>query len=92
VDCRPLNVIAIKNKYPFPHIDILFDQLSRAKVLSKIDFRSGYHHIKIRPEDIPKMTFLTRYGLYEYLIMSFGLRNAPAYFMYMMNSVFVGIY
>ena len=72
-----------------PHIDILFDQLAKAKVFSKIDLRSGYHQIKIRPEDIPKTTFSTRYGLYEYLIMSFGLTNAPTYFMYLMNSVFM---
>jgi hypothetical protein len=90
VDYRPLNnALMIKNKYPLPHIDILFDQLSRAKVFSKIDLRSGYHQIKIRPEDIPKIAFSTRYGLYEYLVMSFGLTNAPTYFMYLMNSVFM---
>ena len=89
VDYRPLNAVTIKNKYPLPHIDILFDQLAKAKVFSKIDLRSGYHQIKIRPEDIPKMTFSTRYGLYEYLVISFGLTNAPVYFMYLMNSVFM---
>jgi hypothetical protein len=89
VDYRPLNVVTIKNKYPLPRIDILFDQLSKAKVLSKIDLISGYHQIKIRPQDIPKTTFSTRYGLYEYLVMSFGLTNAPAYFMYLMNSIFM---
>jgi hypothetical protein len=89
VDYRPFNAMTIKNKYPLPHIDILFDQLSRAKVFSKIDLRSGYHQIKIRLEDIPKTTFLTRYRLYEYLVMSFGLTNALAYFMYLMNSVFM---
>jgi len=89
VDYRPLNAVNIKNKYPLPHIDILFDQLPRAKVFSKIDLRLGYHQIKIRPEDIPKTAFSTRYGLYEYLVMSFGLTNAPAYFMYLMNSVFM---
>jgi hypothetical protein len=89
VDYRPLNAVTIKNKYTLPHIDILFDQISKAKVFSKIDLRSGYHQIKIRPEDIPKTTFSTRYGLYEYLVMSFGLTNAPAHFMYLMNSVFM---
>jgi hypothetical protein len=67
----------------------LFDQLSKAKVFSKINLRSGYHQIKIRPEDVPKIAFSTRYGLYEYLIMSFGLTNAPAHFIYLMNLVFM---
>jgi hypothetical protein len=89
VDYRPLNAVIIKNKYPLPRIDILFDQLSKSKVFSKIDLRSGYHQIKIRPQDIPKTAFSTRYGLYEYLVMSFDLTNAPTYFMYLMNSVFM---
>jgi len=89
VDYRPLNAETIKNKYPLPRIDILFDQLSKAKVFSKIDLRSGYHQINIRPQHIPKTAFSTRYGLYEYLVMSFGLTKAPAYFMYLMNSVFM---
>jgi hypothetical protein len=89
VDYRPLNAVIVKNKYPLPHIDILFDQLSKAKVFSKTDLRSGYYQIKIRPEDVPKTAFSTRYGLYEYLVMSFGLTNAPAHFMYLMNSVFM---
>jgi hypothetical protein len=89
VDYHPINTVTIKNKYPLPRIDILFDQLAGAKVFSKIDLHSGYHQIKIRPSDIPKMAFSTRYGLYEYLVMSFGLTNAPVYFMYLMNSVFM---
>jgi hypothetical protein len=89
VDYRPLNAVTIKNKYPLPLIDILFDQLAGAQVFSKIDLCSDYHQIKIRAEDIPKMTFTTRYGLYEYLVMSFGLMNGPAYFMYLMNSAFM---
>jgi hypothetical protein len=89
VDYRPLNAVTIKNKYPLPRIDIFFDQLTGAQVFFKIDLCSGYHQIKIRDEDIPKMTFSIRYGLYEYLVMSFGLTNAPAHFMYLMNSVFI---
>jgi hypothetical protein len=89
VDYWPLNAVTIKNKYPLPHIDILFDQLAGAKVFSKVDLHSDYHQIKIRLEDVPKTAFSTRYGLYEYLVMSFGLTNAPAHFMYLMNSVFM---
>ncbi|WVZ81128.1 LOW QUALITY PROTEIN: hypothetical protein U9M48_028544 [Paspalum notatum var. saurae] len=89
VDYRPLNAVTVKNKYPLLHIDILFDQLVGARVFSKIDLRSGYYQIKIKDEDIPKTAFSTRYGFYEYLVMSFGLTNAPAFFMYMMNSVFM---
>jgi hypothetical protein len=89
VDYRPLNAITIKNKYPLPCIDILFDQLAGAQVFSKIDLRSDYHQIKICAEDIPKTAFTTRYGLYEYFVMSFGLTNTPVHFMYLMNSVFM---
>jgi hypothetical protein len=89
VDYRPLNEVTIKNKYPLPRIDILFDQLTGARVFSKIHLRSGYHQIHIRPEDIPKTAFTTRYGLFEYLVMSFRLTNASAHFTYLMNSVFM---
>jgi hypothetical protein len=89
VDYRPLNAVTIKNKYPLPRIDILFDQLAGAQVFSKIDVCSDYHQIKIRAEDIPKTAFTTRYDLYEYLVMSFGLMNAPTDFMYLMNSIFM---
>jgi hypothetical protein len=89
VDYRSLNDVTIKSKYPLPRIDDLFDQMRGARVFSKIDLRSGYHHMKIRPSDIPKMTFSTRYGLYEFTVMSFGLTNAPAYFMNLMNKVFM---
>jgi hypothetical protein len=89
VDYRSLNEVTIKNKYPLPRIDDLFDQLKGACVLLKIDLRSGYHQLKIRASDIPKIAFITRYGLYEYTVMSFGLTNAPAYIMYLMNKVFM---
>jgi hypothetical protein len=89
VDYRLLNVVTIKNKYPHPRIDILFDQLAGAQVFAKIDLCSGYHQIKIHAKDIPKTTFATRYGLFEYLVMSFGLTNASTHFIYLMNSVFM---
>jgi hypothetical protein len=89
VDYRPLNAITIKNKYHLPRINILFDQLVGVKFFSKVDLRSSYHQIKIHSEDIPKTAFSTRYELYGYLVMSFGLTNAPAHFMYLINSVFM---
>jgi hypothetical protein len=89
VDYRSINEVTIKNKYPLPRIDDLFNQLSRACVFSEIDLRSGYHQLKIRATDIPKTIFITRYGLYEYTVMSFGLTNAPVYFRYLMNKVFM---
>jgi hypothetical protein len=89
VDYRSLNEVTIKNKYPLPRIEDLFDQMRGAKVFSKIYLQSGYHQLKIRMEDIPKTTFTSRYGLYEFIVMSFGLTNTPAYFMYLMNKVFM---
>jgi hypothetical protein len=89
MDYRSLNEVSIKNKYPLPRIGNLFDQLKGACVFSKIDLRSGYHQLKIRASNIPKTTFITRYGLYEYTVILFGLTNAPAYFIYLMNKVFM---
>jgi hypothetical protein len=89
VDYRSLNDVTLKNKYPLPRIEDLFDQMRGARVFSKIDLRSGYHQMGIRPSDIPKTAFSTRYGLYEFTVMSFGLTNAPAYFMNLTNKVFM---
>jgi hypothetical protein len=89
VDYRSLNEVTIKNKYPLPHIEDLFDQMKGLSVFLKFDLRSGYHHLKIWESDIPKTAFRTRYGLYEYTVMSFRLTNALAYFMYLMNKVFM---
>jgi hypothetical protein len=88
VDYRSLNEVTIKNKYPLPRIEDLFDQMKGVSVFLKIDLRSGYHQLKIRESDIPITTFHTRYGLYEHTMMSFGLTYVPAYFMYLMNKVF----
>jgi hypothetical protein len=89
MDYCALNEVTVKNKYPLPRIDDLFDQLRGACVFSKIDLRLRYHQLKARECDIPKTAFVSRYGLYEFMVMSFGLTNAPAYFMYMMNKVFM---
>ena len=89
VDYRPVNLVTIKNNYPLPRINDLYDQLTGSSVFSKMDLRLGYHQIKIRNGDIPKMTFVTRYGQYEYTVMSFGLTNALATFSRLMNSIFM---
>jgi hypothetical protein len=89
VDYRSLNDVTIKNKYPLPRIEDLFDQMRGARVFSKIDLRSGYHQMKIWPSDIPKTAFSIRYGLYEFIVMSFGLNNAASYFMNLMKKVFM---
>jgi hypothetical protein len=89
VDYRSLNDVTMKDKCPLPRIEDLFNWMRGARVFSKIELRPGYHQIKIRPSDIPKTIFSTRYGLYEFTVMLFGLTNAPAYFMDLKNKVFM---
>jgi hypothetical protein len=89
MDYHALNVVTVNNKYPLSRIDDLFDQLHGACVFSKIDLWLRYHQLRVRECDIPKIAFISRYGLYEFMVMSFGLTNAPDYFMYMMNKVFM---
>ncbi|GKD72121.1 retrotransposon protein, putative, ty3-gypsy subclass [Tanacetum coccineum] len=89
IDYRELNKLTVKNRYPLPRIDDLFDQLQSSIVYSKFDLRSSYHELRVRDEDIPKTAFRTRYKHYEFQVMPFGLTNAPAIFMDLMNRIHV---
>ena len=88
IDYRQLNKVIVKNKHPFIRTNDLFDQLKNAKIFSKIDFRSRYHQVRIKDEDINKTSFRTRYGHYEFTVVPFWLSNAPTVFMFLMNGIF----
>ena len=91
IDYRGLNAVTVKNKYPLPHIEVLFERLKGARVFSKIDLQSGYNQIHVREEDIEKTAISTMYGHYEFRVMSFGLTNAPPYFMETINNMLQGL-
>jgi hypothetical protein len=88
IDFKHVNKSIVKNKYPLPKIDDLFDQLRGAKIFSKIDLRSGYHQVRIKEEEINKTTFRTRHGHYEFVVVPFGMTNAPVVFICLMNDIF----
>ena len=88
IDYRQLNRVTIRNQYPLPRIDELFNQLQGSRVYSKIDLRLGYHRLRVQESDVPKTAFRKRYRHCEFLVMTFGLTNAPAVFMDLMNRVF----
>ena len=88
IEYRQLNRVTIRNRYPLPRIDDLFDQLQVTEIFNKIDLRFRYHQLTIRPKDVPMIAFRTRYGHYEFFVMSFGLTKAPVAFMSLMNGVF----
>jgi hypothetical protein len=88
IDFRQLNKYTIKNKYPLPRIDDLFDKIRGENIISNIDLRVGYHQVRIKEEDIHKTTFMTRYGHYEFVVVPFVLTNAPVVFMCLMNAIF----
>ena len=90
IDYRKLNRVTVKNKHHFPRIDDLFDQLKGAKYFSKINLRTGYHQLRVREEDVPKISFRMRYGHYEFLVMPFELTSVPVAFMDLMNKIFRG--